>query len=115
MENWYDPLIGAISGSGIMFGFFLLSFLIYKSDGAMGMGDVKIYIPIGLFLGWKLTVISLIFSVLSGGIAGIFLIATGFKKRQDEIPFGPFIVIGTFIAIIWGGNILNWYLKPFVF
>ncbi len=108
-SRWYTPLIGMVSASGILFAIALVGLLIYGNDGAMGMGDVKLFIPIGMFLGWKLTLLSLFLSVMLGGITSILLLAFKIVKRKSAIPFGPFIVVGTFIAALAGYDILSWY------
>ncbi len=106
---WYSPLLGMVAASGFLLLVALIGMAIYGGD-ALGMGDVKIFIPIGLFLGLKLSLISLVFSIFIGGFAGLFLMITGLKSRKSQIPFGPFIVIGTFLAMLFGENILVWYL-----
>lgn len=108
---WYTPLIGMVSASGILFVVALLGLLIYKNDGAMGMGDVKLFLPIGLFLGWKLALFTLFLSVMLGGITSIFLLLFRIKDRKSAIPFGPFIVAATFICVFYGNMILNWYFN----
>lgn len=98
---WYAPLIGMVSASGILFLVALLGLLIYKDDGAMGMGDVKLFLPIGLFLGWKLSLLTLFISVMLGGIVSIILLLFHIKDRKSAIPFGPFIVLATFISVFY--------------
>jgi len=105
-SRWYTPLIGMVSASGILFAVALAGLLIYGNDGAMGMGDVKLFIPIGMFLGWKLALLSLFFSVMLGGITSIVLLILKVVNRKSAIPFGPFIVAGTFIAALAGNAIL---------
>lgn len=109
---WYSPLLGMLVTSGFLFLVALLGKVIYKGD-AMGMGDVKIFMPIGLFLGFKLGIIALFFSVLIGGLTGLFLILTKLKDRKSQIPFGPFIVAGSFLALLFGQEVLTWYLGTF--
>lgn len=108
--KWYAPLVGMVSASGVLFIVALIGLLIYKNDGAMGMGDVKIFMPIGLFLGWKLALLSLFLSIMAGGIISIFLLVFRIKDRKSAIPFGPYIILGTFIAVFFGNSLLNWYL-----
>jgi leader peptidase (prepilin peptidase)/N-methyltransferase len=109
-SHWSTPLIGMVSSSGILFLVALLSFVIYKNDGGMGMGDVKIFLPIGLILGWKLSLLTLFASIMFGGITSIVLLILRIKDRKSAIPFGPFIVLATFVCGMFGYNILNWYL-----
>ncbi len=108
--RWWTPLAGFFSGSVFLLAVALLGSLLYKTNEAMGMGDVKLMASIGLFLGWKLTLFALLVSIILAGVVSIILIAFKIRKRKDAIPFGPFIVIGTFVAIMWGWNIINWYV-----
>ncbi len=107
--KWWTPVIGFFSGSGFLFLVALLGLLVYKTEDAMGMGDVKLMAPIGLFLGWKLCLTALFISVILAGITSVVLMLLRIKKKKDTIPFGPFIVTGTFVTILWGWEILNWY------
>jgi len=98
-DRW-APVTGFFSGSGILLLFALLGAIIYKSDDAMGMGDVKLMAPIGLYLGWRLCILSLAASIVVAGVVSVFLVLLKIKGRKDTIPFGPFIALGTYIAII---------------
>lgn len=109
-RNWWNPLLGTVAGSGLLLLIAVIGMLIYKSDDAMGMGDVKIFAPIGIFLGWKMCIIALLLSIFLGGIISLLLILLKVKNRKSTIPFGPFIVAGTYITLIWGWDILNWYM-----
>lgn len=109
-SRWYTPLIGMVSASGILFMVALVCLAIYKDDGGMGMGDVKIFLPIGLILGWKLTILTLLASAMLGGIVSFFLLILGIKDRKSAIPFGPFIVTATFLCSLFGYAFLGWYL-----
>jgi leader peptidase (prepilin peptidase)/N-methyltransferase len=109
-ENWWTPLLGLIAGSGILLLVAIAGSLIYKTEDAMGIGDVKLLAPIGVFLGWKLGLAALFLSVLLAGVVSLLLVILGLKGRKDTIPFGPFIVLGTFIAIMWGWDIIFWYI-----
>ena len=108
--NWYNPLIGMFSASGILLLISIIGLIIYKNDGAMGMGDVKLMIPAGIFLGWKLVIIALIGGVFAGGVIGALLMILKKKEGKSKIPFGPFLIFGILLAIFWGYDIINWYL-----
>jgi leader peptidase (prepilin peptidase) / N-methyltransferase len=110
-SNWWEPFAGIIPGTVFLLIVMLAGYFIYKSDEVMGMGDVKIFIPIGLFLGWRLCVIALLASVVSGGLIGLVLMISGRKNRKDTIAFAPFITAGTFIALMWGHDLINWYFN----
>ena len=78
---------------------------------AMGMGDVKLMAVVGLFLGLKLTILAMFMAFIIGSIVSIFLLVTKIKGRKDQIPFGPFIVIGSIAAMLWGEQILRLYFS----
>jgi len=109
--KWWTPLAGLLPGSGFLLLVAILGSLIYKTDDAMGMGDVKLMAPIGMFLGWKLCLIALVVSVVLGGLISLALMILGIKKRKDTVAFGPFIVLGTFAAIMYGWEMLNWFMR----
>ena len=74
----------------------------------MGFGDVKLAFLIGLILGFPKTVVALYVAFLTGAVISIILILGKKKKfKGSTIPFGPFLVIGTFIALFWGEVILQ--------
>lgn len=109
-NRWWTPLAGILAGSGVLLVVAIVGAIIYKSDDAMGMGDVKLLAPVGVFLGWKLCLTALFMSIIISGVISILLIILRLKKRKDTIPFGPFIVIGTYLTIICGWDIIFWYL-----
>jgi leader peptidase (prepilin peptidase)/N-methyltransferase len=109
-RHWWNPLAGILSGAGVLFLVALIGMAIYKNDDAMGMGDVKIFVPIGIFLGWRLSLLALLLSMIAGGLVGLFIIISGRGDRKSTIAFGPFIVIGAFISFMWGWDILKWYI-----
>ncbi len=90
--------------------FFLLIVLITLGKG-MGLGDVKLVFFLGFFLGYPNIIVALFLSFLIGAIMGIGLILNKKKEMKSEVPFGPFLVIGTFIAYFWGNWLFNFYLS----
>jgi leader peptidase (prepilin peptidase)/N-methyltransferase len=113
-RHWWNPLVGILSGAGFLFLVAVIGMAIYKSDVAMGMGDVKIFAPIGIFLGWRLCMLTLMLALLTGGLMGLFLIISGRGNRKSTIAFGPFIVLATFISLMWGWDIYKWYISAVV-
>ncbi|HEY8348571.1 MAG TPA: prepilin peptidase [Clostridiales bacterium] len=110
-EKWWTPLAGLLPGSGFLLLVAILGSLIYRTEDAMGMGDVKLMAPVGLFLGWRLCITALAVSVLLGGLVSMALILLGIKKRKDTVAFGPFIVAGTFVTMIWGWELTEWFFN----
>jgi len=65
---------------------------------------------IGAFLGWRYIIISLFLGFFLGALAGIFLIMSKIKNKEDVVPFGPFITLGSMITLLWGEKIISWYI-----
>jgi len=107
--SYLNSILGIIAGGGIIFLIALAGLAIFKKE-AMGGGDVKLSAMIGAFIGWKYIIVSLFIGFFIGAIAGILLILLKIRSRDDLVPFGPFIVLGSFITLLWGENILSWYL-----
>ena len=107
--SFINSALGVVVGGGIILIIGLAGSVIFKKE-AMGGGDVKLAAMIGAFLGWRYMVISLFLGFFIGALTGIILIIAKIKKREDAIPFGPFIVLGSFITLLWGEKILLWYL-----
>lgn len=107
---WYNPLIGMTCGAGFLLLVSIVGSLVYKNEDAMGMGDVKLLAAVGLFLGWRLTLAALFGAVVLAAITSLVLML--FKKADGKsaVAFGPFIAIGTFIAMSYGWNIIGFYL-----
>jgi len=104
---WPEAVNGVIGG-GVGFVFLLIPALIYR--GGMGWGDVKMAALIGLVTGFPLVIVSLLMGVILGGLVAGILLLLKKKKRKEPIPFGPFLAVATIVTLLWGSNILNWYL-----
>jgi len=109
-----NRLLGMITGGGIFLLIALFSYIVYKKVG-MGMGDVKLMFVLGLLFGFENTIQIFVFSFFIGAIISIFLLVTKIKKSDDYIPFGPFIVIASFITMFLPATTtLHWLLVNFV-
>jgi leader peptidase (prepilin peptidase)/N-methyltransferase len=106
----YNGFIGMLSGSLILFVIAFVTDLIYGEGGGLGFGDVKIFVPIGLFLGWQLTLLALWLAFVVGGVFGIVLLIFFKKHRKMQMPFGPFIAVGTLISIFYGKSLIYLWL-----
>jgi len=98
----------AALGGGIGFGVFLLIAL--ASRGGMGWGDVKLAALIGLATGFPLVFLAIIMGAILGGIVAVALVIAKKRKRRQTIPFGPFLALAAMVTLLWGSNILSWYL-----
>ena len=92
------------------FAFLLLLNILYPKG--MGMGDVKLAFPLGLYLGWLgwgQVFLGGFLAFLLGAFVGLALIATKIKSRKDAVPFGPYLALGAMLTVLWGDPILRWY------
>lgn len=100
-----NALIGMIVGGGI----FLI--IAIGSHGAVGGGDIKLMAVLGLFLGWKMILFVILASFIIGAAASTILLILKIKSRKDMIPFAPFIGTAAYIAILYGNQMLQWYIE----
>jgi leader peptidase (prepilin peptidase)/N-methyltransferase len=107
-NDWWKPLLGIIPGTGFLLLIALAGILITGNDNILGMGDVKIFAPVGLFLGFERCIVAVMLSFIAGGVFSFILLILGQAKKKMTIPFAPFIVLATFITIIEGENIIKY-------
>jgi leader peptidase (prepilin peptidase)/N-methyltransferase len=106
---WWPVAWAILSGLGTALAFALL--IIATRGRGMGWGDVKYVLFLGFVLGFPLILVALFLSFLTGALFSIGLILLGKKSFGQTIPFGPFLSLGSAIAIIWGQQLLTWYLQ----
>jgi leader peptidase (prepilin peptidase) / N-methyltransferase len=110
--GWIASLIGIAVGGGVLFGVAEVYYRLRHEEG-LGMGDVKMLAMIGAFVGWKLTLVTLMMASLSGTVIGLALIATGRGSMKYALPFGTFLALGAAVATTVGPAMLDWYLRRF--
>lgn len=106
-------VIGAAAGGGSLW---LMGFLWEKLRGieAMGFGDVKMMLMVGAFLGWRLTILTILIGAISGSAAGIAVMyKRGGRNLQMMLPFGIFLGIGAIVSLLFGSSIIRWYASQF--
>jgi prepilin signal peptidase PulO-like enzyme (type II secretory pathway) len=104
----FIPLINYLVASVLASAFFLVIFIVSKGRW-MGFGDVKLAILLGLLVGFPNILVALFLSFLFGAIIGVLLIFLQKKGLKSEMPFAPFLILGTFLALLWGQEIIQWY------
>jgi leader peptidase (prepilin peptidase)/N-methyltransferase len=102
-------IVSCLLGGVVGFVIFLLLSIITR--GGMGDGDIKMVGLIGLMVGYPLIFVPIILAIVLGGIVALVLILFKLKSRKQSIAFGPFLAIGAMATILWGNDILNWYLS----
>ena len=104
-----DAVIGAMAGYLVLWSLYWAFKLLTGKEG-MGYGDFKLLAALGAWLGWQALPIILLLSSLVGAIIGISLIALRKHHQGNPIPFGPYLAIAGWIALLWGDTITRWYL-----
>jgi len=97
-------------GIGSLLFFFLLNRIKIRGSEAMGMGDVKYSLFMGLFLGWPNIMVAIYFAFIIGAVISIILLMFKVVKKENPIPFGPFLIVGTIVAKIWGEQLIKYFL-----
>jgi prepilin signal peptidase PulO-like enzyme (type II secretory pathway) len=99
-------------GATVAFTFFFLLVAVSKEKW-MGMGDAYLVILLGLILGWPQILLGLMLAFSLGALSGIVLMLLKKKNMNSQIPFAPFLVLGSLITMFWYGPIMGWYLGLF--
>jgi len=104
---WMSDILISAFGAAAFF-----AAIVFGSRGRwMGAGDIKLAFLMGLVLGFPNILAALSLAFVLGAIMGVGLIILGKKTMKSEVPFGPFLVAGTLIALFWGHELINWYAK----
>ena len=105
-KHWYIYVIGFFSVSG----FFYLIYLLTERRG-MGGGDIKLMAAAGLLLGFADIIVAMIIGCIAGAVIHVTLMRIKDKGRQ--LAFGPYLSLGIMISMIYGEELINWYLGFF--
>lgn len=111
-EGGWQDFGRALAGAALYFGWWLLVAIITR--GGFGMGDVKLAFFLGLFttfISWRVLVVSAFAGVLIGGLISLVLLLSGRKSRRDQVPFGPSLIAGAWVAIVWGAEIVDFWMS----
>jgi len=105
LDPWYDVFIGAVLG------LVLIALIIILSKGKMGGGDMKLFAVIGIVLGWKGTLLTLVLASFFGAMIGGIIMMIKKTEKKQPIPFGPYIVITSLISYFYGKDIISIYIS----
>jgi len=109
MINSQEVILIIITSLGASFFFYLLWF--FSKGMAMGFGDVKLALLIGLLLGFPNAIVGIFLGFLLGAIIGSAMVFLKKKGMGSEVPFAPFLVVGIIITFFYGNRIVDWYLS----
>lgn len=104
---------GILAAAAVFIFFFALSFL--SREKWMGMGDAYLVILLGLILGWPEILLGIFLAFSTGAIYGIILISLKKKTMGSQVPFAPFLILGSLIALLYYQPLIEWYSGLFNF
>ncbi|MFT4615201.1 MAG: leader peptidase (prepilin peptidase)/N-methyltransferase [Bacteroidia bacterium] len=104
-----DAVIGAVAGYLTLWTVYWVFKLVTGKDG-MGFGDFKLLAALGAWMGWQMLPVIILLSSLVGAVCGIALIIIRKRGREVPIPFGPYLAMAGWIALLWGETIMARYM-----
>lgn len=112
LHEWYYYLIGFFGASL----FLLLCALLFRGvtgKSGLGLGDVELMACAGLCIGWG----HALFAIVIGSVLGVIIqgILVAVTREKGKFPFGPYLSLGIFVAMLWGSRIYEWYMESFIY
>lgn len=111
-DGWPYALVGGVIGFAFFFAVFWLGGRVL-GRGALGFGDVKLAAFVGLIAGFPQVFVALVVGLFAGGAISALLLIARRANLRTAIPYGPFIVIGGFYAMVWGADVIRWYASMY--
>ena len=108
--SFMDALLGAACGGGLLWLFAEGYFRLRHREG-MGLGDVKMMLMAGSFLGWQDALLTILLASVMGTVVGLLFILARRRGRDYEWPFGTFLGISAIAVVFWGQPVITWYLR----
>jgi leader peptidase (prepilin peptidase)/N-methyltransferase len=106
-------LLGTLVGGGGLFAVAMLGDWIFRKE-SMGGGDIKLAAVLGAFLGWQLVILVFFLAAFTGALAsGVWLLVSRDMRKKRAIPFGPFLSLAAVAAVLWGHELVAWYVRSF--
>lgn len=109
-EILIHQLLGAVILGGIFWGIRFFGEKVFKKE-AMGFGDVKFAAVLGWTLSWQIGIVAAFLSFIAASVLLLVLMPLKVIRFGQQIPFGPFIAIGTWLGLMWGVDLINWYMN----
>lgn len=115
--DWFVSLVGVAAGAtlggGLLYSLGVVYQILYRQEG-MGLGDVSMMCMVGAYLGWKLTLLTLLLASILGAVAGVAMAVIRREPlRKFPVPFGVFLGCGAAVALLAGERIVDWYAGLF--
>ena len=107
--GFLDSVLGLLVGGGVLLGLAWISPYLFGKEG-MGGGDIKLLAMIGAFLGWKPVVLTMLIGAIVGALVGVILITLKVLRRDQYLPFGPFLALGAIVSMFFHQEVFDWYM-----
>lgn len=110
----YTPLPSAVLGAAAGYGALWLVYHVFRlltGKEGMGYGDFKLCAALGAWLGWQALPLVILLAALAGTVIGVVAIAFFGHERHRPIPFGPFLCLAGWVALMWGEDLTRFYLQ----
>lgn len=108
--NPISSVVGVVAGALFFWAIQVIGTMLARQE-AMGGGDVKFAAMIGAFLGWQLAYVSFLLSFLLGAILALPLMLSGRGRGKDPIPFGTFMALASLPVVLYGDELILWFLR----
>jgi prepilin signal peptidase PulO-like enzyme (type II secretory pathway) len=109
-QNGWNSLTDQLIGLAVVV--LLYTALWFFSKGKwLGAGDIRIVAVMGLLLIPSQLIVGLFITYLVGAVYGLYVLSKTKNKKGIKVPFGPFLILGLYVGLLWGGQIANWYLS----
>ena len=105
-----DAILGAVAGYVSLWLVFHAFRLVTGKEG-MGYGDFKLFAALGAWLGWRLLPLVILLAAATGAVLGILLIVLKGRDRSAPIPFGPYLAVAGWLAMLYGSEMIGGYLR----
>jgi leader peptidase (prepilin peptidase)/N-methyltransferase len=103
-----DAVIGAIAGYTSLWAIYWLFKLSTGKEG-MGYGDFKLLAALGAWMGWQVLPVVILLSSVVGIVLAVLVMFLQKRGKDVPIPFGPYLAIAGWIALLWGTQLISWY------
>jgi len=98
-------VVGMAVGAGVIWALGVVGRAVFRKE-AMGFGDVKLMAMVGGVLGWKVALLGIVLGAFAGAVLGLLMLL---RTRDTRIPFGPYLSLGSFVAMMHAGDIGRLY------
>lgn len=109
--GWNEGAVLSRLIGGVVAGACFAALIAITRGKGMGMGDLKLVIPLGLMFGWPDILFVLMFAFIIGAIVGVLAVVWGKNTMKGTLPFGPFLALGAATMFFWGAPIVSWYFS----